>query len=301
MTSSPSTTSHSTVPEGSFFALLGPSGCGKTTTLRMVAGLEEPTSGRVHIGEQDVTDLRPYKRPVNTVFQSYALFPHMTVGENVAFGLKRRGREGPRRAQAAEMLELVQLAEFADRRPAQLSGGQQQRVALGRALVNEPGRAAARRAARRARPQAAAADADRAQADPDRGRHHLRARHPRPGGGHDDGRHHRGDEPRAGRAARATGRALREPSDDVRGELPRPVQPGPRRDHRRPAATAWSRSTVTASRWGWSRTVRTLAAAAAGSGSGRRRSSPPCPGRPWTTRRQRARRRPRQRRELRRA
>src|SRR5215216_2951530 len=80
-----------TVPEGSFFALLGPSGCGKTTTLRMVAGLEDPTLGRVLIGDEDVTQLRPYKRPVNTVFQSYALFPHLTIGENVAFGLRRRG------------------------------------------------------------------------------------------------------------------------------------------------------------------------------------------------------------------
>ena len=83
-----------TVPEGSFFALLGPSGCGKTTTLRMVAGLEDPTLGRVLIGDEDVTQLRPYKRPVNTVFQSYALFPHLTIGENVAFGLRRRGRQG---------------------------------------------------------------------------------------------------------------------------------------------------------------------------------------------------------------
>ena len=80
-----------TVPQGSFFALLGPSGCGKTTTLRMVAGLEDPTAGRVLIGDDDITDLRPYKRPVNTVFQSYALFPHLTIAENVAFGLRRRG------------------------------------------------------------------------------------------------------------------------------------------------------------------------------------------------------------------
>src|SRR5690349_13495517 len=80
-----------TVPQGSFFALLGPSGCGKTTTLRMVAGLEDPTAGTVHIGDQDITTLRPYQRPVNTVFQSYALFPHLTIQENIAFGLKRRG------------------------------------------------------------------------------------------------------------------------------------------------------------------------------------------------------------------
>ncbi len=127
-----------TVPEGSFFALLGPSGCGKTTTLRMVAGLEEPTLGRVLIGDQDVTQLRPYKRPVNTVFQSYALFPHLTIAENVAFGLRRRGVSDYQK-QTADMIELVQLSGYEDRKPAQLSGGQQQRVALGRALINEPG------------------------------------------------------------------------------------------------------------------------------------------------------------------
>jgi spermidine/putrescine transport system ATP-binding protein len=126
-----------TVPEGSFFALLGPSGCGKTTTLRMVAGLEDPSSGTVHIGGEDITGLRPYKRPVNTVFQSYALFPHLTIAENVAFGLRRR-RVSDHKAKTRDMLELVQLEQYADRKPAQLSGGQQQRVALARALVNEP-------------------------------------------------------------------------------------------------------------------------------------------------------------------
>ena len=127
-----------TVPEGSFFALLGPSGCGKTTTLRMVAGLEDPTAGRVYIGADDVTQLRPYKRPVNTVFQSYALFPHLTISENIAFGLRRRGVKDYRQ-QTTDMLELVQLSGYGDRKPTQLSGGQQQRVALGRALINEPG------------------------------------------------------------------------------------------------------------------------------------------------------------------
>jgi spermidine/putrescine transport system ATP-binding protein len=127
-----------TVPQGSFFALLGPSGCGKTTTLRMVAGLEDPTHGQVLIGDEDVTYLRPYKRPVNTVFQSYALFPHLTVFENVAFGLRRRGAKDYKK-KTAEMIELVQLGQYAGRKPAQLSGGQQQRVALARALINEPG------------------------------------------------------------------------------------------------------------------------------------------------------------------
>ena len=125
------------VPAGSFFALLGPSGCGKTTTLRMVAGLEHPTSGVITIGGTDVTWTKPYQRPVNTVFQSYALFPHLDVLENVMFGLKRR-KVGDAKARAMEALELVELAQVAKKKPSQLSGGMQQRVALARAIVNEP-------------------------------------------------------------------------------------------------------------------------------------------------------------------
>jgi spermidine/putrescine transport system ATP-binding protein len=125
------------VEQGRFFALLGPSGCGKTTTLRMVAGLEEPTSGRIEIAGRDISRLKPYKRPVNTVFQSYALFPHLDIFENVAFGLRRRGVKDVG-SQVKEMLELVELGSFAKRRPTQLSGGQQQRVALARALINRP-------------------------------------------------------------------------------------------------------------------------------------------------------------------
>ncbi|HCT77779.1 MAG TPA: spermidine/putrescine ABC transporter ATP-binding protein [Micromonosporaceae bacterium] len=128
-----------TIPSGSFFALLGASGCGKTTTLRMVAGLEEPTAGRIMLGGNDVTRLRPYKRPVNTVFQSYALFPHMSVADNVAFGLRRKGvSRAAAKVKVDQMLGLVQLDGFGPRRPAQLSGGQQQRVALARALINQP-------------------------------------------------------------------------------------------------------------------------------------------------------------------
>jgi len=125
------------IPAGQFFALLGPSGCGKTTTLRIVAGLETPTQGQVLIGGQDVTSMKPHERPVNTVFQSYALFPHMTILENVAFGLRQRKIDDPV-AKAQEALELVELGHIAGRRPQQLSGGQQQRVALARALVNRP-------------------------------------------------------------------------------------------------------------------------------------------------------------------
>ena len=126
-----------TVPQGAFFALLGPSGCGKTTTLRMVAGLESPTEGRVMLGEEDITHVKPYKRPVNTVFQNYALFPHLTVADNIAFGLRRRGRKDTADS-VREMLALVELEDFGGRRPSQLSGGQQQRVALARALINRP-------------------------------------------------------------------------------------------------------------------------------------------------------------------
>ena len=125
------------IPQGSFFALLGPSGCGKTTTLRMVAGLEQPTVGRILIGDRDITNTKAYQRNVNTVFQSYALFPHLTILENVAFGLRRRGVKD-HKAKAMEALELVQLGHIAGKRPAQLSGGMQQRVALARAVVNRP-------------------------------------------------------------------------------------------------------------------------------------------------------------------
>ncbi len=127
------------IAEGEFFSLLGPSGCGKTTTLRMVAGFEEPTSGRILLHGRDVVGVPPYRRDVNMVFQQYALFPHMDVFENVAFGLRRKkaGREEIKR-RVAEILELVELAGKERRKPRQLSGGQQQRVALARALVNRP-------------------------------------------------------------------------------------------------------------------------------------------------------------------
>ncbi|MEI5675781.1 MULTISPECIES: ABC transporter ATP-binding protein [unclassified Nocardioides] len=125
------------VPRGSFIALLGPSGCGKTTTLRMVAGLETPTSGEIRLAGDDITYAKPYKRPVNTVFQNYALFPHLDIFENVAFGLKRRKVKDVE-AQVREMLALVELDSQARKKPTQLSGGQQQRVALARALINRP-------------------------------------------------------------------------------------------------------------------------------------------------------------------
>ena len=127
------------IPRGEFFTMLGPSGCGKTTTLRMIAGFEDPSEGRVLLSGEDVTELPAFRRPTNTVFQSYALFPHRSVEKNVAFGLERQkvDRDEIRR-RVAEELERVGLAAEAKRKPAQLSGGQQQRVALARALVNRP-------------------------------------------------------------------------------------------------------------------------------------------------------------------
>ena len=127
------------IAEGEFFSLLGPSGSGKTTVLRMIAGFELPTGGAVLLQGRDVTSLAPYDRDVNTVFQDYALFPHMTVQQNVEYGLKVKGvAKAERRRRAAEMLESVRLGQFGGRRPNQMSGGQRQRVALARALVNRP-------------------------------------------------------------------------------------------------------------------------------------------------------------------
>jgi spermidine/putrescine transport system ATP-binding protein len=127
------------IRRGEFLSLLGPSGCGKTTTLRLIAGFEQPDEGEILIGGVDVAGLPPYKRDVNTVFQSYALFPHLNVLDNVAYGLRQRGlRKSVREAQAREILKLVRLPQVAERKPRQLSGGQQQRVALARALVMKP-------------------------------------------------------------------------------------------------------------------------------------------------------------------
>jgi len=127
------------IAEGEFFSMLGPSGCGKTTTLRMIAGFEQPTAGRILLEGNDVSRTPPYKRDVNTVFQNYALFPHMDVFDNVAYGLRNRKVPGPEiERRVADILEIVRLADFAKRKPNQLSGGQQQRIALARALVNMP-------------------------------------------------------------------------------------------------------------------------------------------------------------------
>ena len=189
--------------QGEFFTLLGPSGCGKTTTLRMVAGFEEPSAGRILIDGDDVGRLPPLQRPTNTVFQSYALFPHLSVEDNVAFGLRRK------RVPSDEIERRVARGARA-RRPRR-RGEAQAAPALGRPAAarrararagQPPQGAAARRAARRARPQAAQGPAGRAEADPARGRDHVRLRDPRPGGGADDVRPDRGHEPRPRRAGR---------------------------------------------------------------------------------------------------
>jgi spermidine/putrescine transport system ATP-binding protein len=127
------------VRDGEFFSLLGPSGCGKTTTLRMIGGFEQPTSGLIELQGKDVTWLPPYQRNVNTVFQSYALFPHLTIYENVAFGLRRKGvKDSEIKSRVSDMLRLVELPGYEKRKPSQISGGQAQRVALARALINRP-------------------------------------------------------------------------------------------------------------------------------------------------------------------
>ena len=129
-----------TIGPGEFFSLLGPSGSGKTTVLRMIAGFEQPSAGAILLAGKDVTHVAPYDRDVNTVFQDYALFPHMSVRQNVEYGLKVKGvGRAERRRRAGEMLDIVRLGQFGERRPNQLSGGQRQRVALARALVNQPG------------------------------------------------------------------------------------------------------------------------------------------------------------------
>ena len=172
------------IPGGEFFSLLGPSGCGKTTTLRMIAGFEPPTSGQILLDGVDMAHTPAHKRPVNTVFQSYALFPHLTVERNVAYGLRwRRDLSKARQGSGASAAPSPSSASSSSpqRKPHQMSGGQQQRVALARALILVAAGAAARRAAGCARREAAYVAALRADLLAARGRHHLRLRHPRPG------------------------------------------------------------------------------------------------------------------------
>lgn len=128
-----------TIKDGELFSFLGPSGCGKTTILRMIAGFEYPSSGRIYIENQDITELPPYKRQVNTIFQNYSLFPHMTIFENIAFGLRiKKVPEKEIQSQVIEMLKMVQMLDHKDKYPTQISGGQKQRIAIARALINKP-------------------------------------------------------------------------------------------------------------------------------------------------------------------
>ena len=238
-----------TIPAGSFFALLGASGCGKTTTLRMVAGLEDPTAGTIsHRRARTSPGCAPSSAP-STRCSSRTRCSRTSTSSRTSPSACGAAEIKDVKQTVEQMLDLVELGPMARRKPTQLSGGQQQRVAVARALINRPGRPPARRAAGRPRPQAAPADADRAQAHPDRGGHDLRARHARPGGGHDDGRHRRGDERGPHRAARPPGRHLRAAADRVRRQLPRAVQPD--RGHAgrgRPATTCSSRPAGSRSR-----------------------------------------------------
>ena len=205
------------IREDEFFTLLGPSGSGKTTCLRMIAGFERPDEGRVELAGRDVTDLPPYERDVNTVFQDYALFPHMSVGENVEYGLRIAGvGKEERRRRASEALEMVRLGGYEKRRTGQLSGGQRQRVALARALVNRP------KVLLLDEPLGALDLKLRQQMQNElrtiqrRGRHHLRLRDARPGGGAHDERPHGRVRRRADRAGRPARGRLRAPGERVR-------------------------------------------------------------------------------------
>ena len=207
--------------------MLGPSGSGKTTMLRMIAGFETPDRGTVELAGSDVTDLAPYDREVNTVFQDYALFPHMSVGDNVEYGL--RGREGRARGARAPPLRGARdgaplrlrrapaLGALRRAAPARRAGAGDRQPAAG---------AAARRAARRTRPEAPRAAPDRAQADPARGRHHLRLRHPRPGGGADDVGPHRRLQRGPDRAGRRPRGRLRAARQHLRRRLRRDLERG---------------------------------------------------------------------------
>ena len=284
------------VEHGEFFSMLGPSGSGKTTVLRMIAGFEPPTSGRVVLGGEDVTDRAPHARDVNTVFQDYALFPHMDVLGNVEYGLRvKRVPRADRRRRAQEALEMVQLERL---RRAQSQPALRGPAAAGRAGPG-PGQpahgAAARRAARRPRPQAAARDAADPQADPARGRHHLLLRDPRPGGGADDERPDRGLQRRPGRAGRHPRRAVRVTGQPVRRRLRRHLQPAHRRrrpQHRGPrghlqhppgedparSPTAGTPSAPTAGSAPWSTSARSTTTSSTSTAAARS----PCSGRTST-------------------
>ncbi|WP_163566575.1 ABC transporter ATP-binding protein [Fodinicola feengrottensis] len=217
------------IADGEFFSLLGPSGSGKTTVLRLIAGFELPTSGQILLDGKDVSRTAPFDRDVNTVFQDYALFPHMSVLANVEYGLKVKGVRKAERIQRAEQaLETVRLPQVASRKPAQLSGGQRQRIALARALVNRP------KVLLLDEPLGALdlklrQEMIELKKDPARGRNHVRFRDARPGGGADHERPDRRTGGRPDRAGRHPGAGVRATRHRFRGRFRRHRQP----DHRR--------------------------------------------------------------------
>ena len=210
------------IKDGEFMVLVGPSGCGKSTTLRMLAGLEEVNDGKIFIGDRDVTKLPPKDRDIAMVFQNYALYPHMTVADNMAFWLKMaKMKESERKERVAEAARILNLTEYLDRKPKALSGGQRQRVAMGRAIVRNP------QVFCMDEPLSNLDAKMRVQTRTDiaklqqRPRRHHRLRDPRPGRGHDDGRPGRGDEGRLPPAGRHPAEPLRPPGQPVRGRLHR--------------------------------------------------------------------------------
>ena len=211
-----------TAQEGEFLVLLGPSGCGKTTLLRMIAGLEQPTRGDILIGGRVVNALPPRTRKIAMVFQSYALYPHLTVDKNIAFPLQARGRRMAARSARVEWAAtMFGIERLLARKPRQLSGGERQRVALARAMVREPRRLPPRRAALQPRRQAPHLGPRRAEAVPAPAGHHHDLRHPRSGGGDGPGRPHRGDERGPGAPARHAAGGLRRAGGHLRRHLPR--------------------------------------------------------------------------------
>ena len=208
--------------EGEFLVLLGPSGCGKTTLLRMIAGLEQPTSGEILIGGSVVNGLPPRARRIAMVFQSYALYPHKTVLQNITFPLKAEKLEPHvRQAKAKWAAELLGIDQLLDRRPRHLSGGERQRVALARALVREPSVFLLDEPLSNLDAKLRASARTDLQGLPAAGRDDDDLRHPRPGRGHGDGRPHRGHVRGPGSPARPAGRRLRASGRHVRGHLPR--------------------------------------------------------------------------------
>ena len=222
------------IARGSFYSLLGPSGCGKTTTLRMIAGFEQPTEGEIFLDGQPIAGIPPYKRNVNTVFQHYALFPHMDVARNVGYGLRQSKVSKDEEARrVAEALGLVRLVGYERRRTWEMSGGQQQRVALARALVNHP-------TVLLLDEPLGALDLKlrkemqlELKSPPARGRDHVRVRHPRSGRGAHDERRHRGHARRPHPAAGRPHRALRASGQSLRGRLHRFVELHRRRPSKR--------------------------------------------------------------------